>query len=409
MPFLRSPAFDLGWFVAPGVAAALVGAAIGLLDPRPPSSDSLALWVCGVVLVDVAHVYASLYRTYLDPVARRLHRTRLIAAPLLCLWLGFLLHLESPLLFWGALAYVAIFHFIKQHLGFALLYARAGGEDPRDRQLISLALWTGTLGPVLWWHAHLPTNFAWFTPGDLLVGLPAWVGTLALMLELPVWLVFLARRLELARRGRGGPMVPLLVLVPALCWHLGIVVFDDDRIFTITNVFLHGIPYMALVWLAGGRERVADRLPGAGPLRMLGAFYGLLLALALAEEALWDRLVWHEHPQLFGRSDGELDPVLGAALVALLAVPQATHYLLDRWIWRVGPDNPALADQLGLIPARPGPSASSVQSRDEPRKRAEDRPTRPGTCASPARGAADIVRQPPVHAHDHTENPTNIS
>lgn len=44
-------------------------------------------------------------------------------------------------------------------------------------------------------------------------------------------------------------------------------------------------------------------------------------------------------------SDGELHPILTAALVVLLAVPQATHYLLDRWIWRVGPDNPALAEQ----------------------------------------------------------------
>ena len=348
MPFLRSPAFDLGWFVLPGALAAIAGIAIGVLDPHPRTDDSLLIWIAGVLLVDVAHVYASLYRTYLDPVARRLHRKRLIVAPLLCLWLGFLLHLESPLLFWGALPYVAIFHFIKQHLGFALLYARAGGEGPRDRRLIELSIWTGTLGPVLWWHAHLPTSFAWFMPGDLVTGLPAWAGALALALELPVWLAFLARRAWLRRRGHANPMVPLLVLVPALCWHLGIVVFDDDRIFTITNVFLHGVPYMALVWLAGGRERVAQRFPRAGALALLAAFYGLLLALAFGEEALWDRLVWHERPQLFGASLGEMHPVLTAALVALLAVPQATHYLLDRWIWRVGPDNPALAAQLGL-------------------------------------------------------------
>ncbi len=355
MPFLRSPAFDLGWFVLPGLLAAIAGLAIGLTSPEPPASESLLLWIGGVLLVDVAHVYASLYRTYLDPVARRLHRKRLIAAPLLCLWLGFLLHLESPLLFWGALAYVAIFHFIKQHLGFALLYVRAGHESRRDRQLTSLAIWTGTLGPVLWWHANLPTQFAWFMPGDLVTGLPSWLGSLALWLELPVWLVFLGRRLDLLRRGHANPMVPLLALVPALCWHLGIVVFDDDRIFTITNVFLHGVPYMALVWLTGGRERVAARLPRASSVVLLAGFYGLLLVLALAEETLWDRLVWHERPQLFGPSDGAPHPVIAAALVALLAVPQATHYLLDRWIWRVGPDNPALADQLGLGQVDPPP------------------------------------------------------
>lgn len=361
-PFLKSPAFDLGWFVLPGVLAALVGLALGLLDPGPHDHDSLAVWIAGVLLVDVAHVYASLYRTYLDPVARAIHRKRLIVAPLLCAWLGFLLHLESPLLFWGALAYVAIFHFIKQHVGFALLYVRAGGESPRDRKLVNLTVWTGTLAPVLWWHANLPTSFAWFMPGDLLTGLPPAVGPLVLALELPVWLVFLARRARLARDGRANPMVPLLVVLPAVCWHLGIVLFDDDRIFTITNVFLHGVPYMALVWLAGGRERVAGRLASEATVAVLAAFYGLLLALALAEEFLWDRLVWHDHAELFGASAPlDLHPVLTAAVVALLAVPQATHYLLDRWIWKVGPDNPALAAQLGFTDTSRGtPPRSSA-------------------------------------------------
>ncbi len=377
--FLRSPAFDLGWFVLPGVLAALVGLAIGLGDPDPPGHDSLLVWIAGVLLVDVAHVWASLYRTYLDPVARRIHRKRLIAAPLLCAWLGFLLHLESPLLFWGVLAYIAIFHFIKQHVGFALLYVRAGEETPLDRKLVDLTLWTGTLAPVIWWHAHLPTSFAWFMQGDLVPGLPPLAGTLALALELPVFLAFILRRLHLARRGRPNPMVPLLVLIPAICWHLGIVAFDDDRIFTITNVFLHGVPYMALVWLAGGRDRLATRI--RGPVAVLAAFYGLLVALALAEEFLWDRLVWHDHPELFGATTPlDVHPILTAAAVALLAVPQATHYLLDRWIWKVGPENPALASQLGFTSRPSGPDLTS-------------RPPAPDLTSRPS--APDLTRTSP--------------
>lgn len=346
--FLRSPAFDLGWFVAPGLLAAALGVALGVLAPDA-GEDDLLVWIAAVLLVDVAHVYASLYRTYLDPVARARHRGRLIAAPLLCAWLGLLLHLESPLLFWGALAYAAIFHFIKQHVGFALLYVRAGGESRRDRRLTELAVWAGTLGPVVYWHANLPRRFAWFMQGDLLAGLPSALGPLALSLEVPVWLWFFARRVRLWRAGRPNPMVPLLALTPALCWHLGIVVFDDDRVFTLTNVLLHGVPYMALVWLAGGAERVRAWTGAASLAALVLAFYGLLAALAFAEELLWDRLVWHERPELFGGGEAlDLHPLAAAAVTALLAVPQATHYLLDRWIWRVGPDNPALARQLGL-------------------------------------------------------------
>ena len=319
-------------------------------DHRPVS---LGLWVFAVLLVDVAHVYASLYRTYLDPEARRIHRKRLLWVPLLCAWLGFLLHLESPLLFWGVLAYVAIFHFIKQHLGFALLYVRAGDEAPFDRTLTRAAIWAGTAAPVVYWHAHLPTRFTWFVEGDLVTGLPRWLGEIALVAELPVLLAFLVRRVALWRRGRANAMVPWLVLVPALNWHLGIVAFDDDRVFTITNVFGHGVPYLALVWAAGGRDRVGTLVgrlgrPRRGPLALAAAFYGLLVVLALGEETLWDRLVWHDHPQLFGDGLTALGAMATAAVVALLTVPQATHYVLDRYIWRVGPDNPRLAEQLGF-------------------------------------------------------------
>ncbi|MCX4243590.1 hypothetical protein [Paraliomyxa miuraensis] len=353
---LGSPARDFAWFLGPGVLAAVVAVGLGVLDPKPRAEDAgLGLWIAGVLLVDVAHVWASLYRTYLDPVARRLHRTHLLATPLLVLWIGALLHLESPRLFWGVLAYVAIFHFIKQHLGFALIYVRAGGEGRRDRRLVEAAIWAGTAAPVVWWHAHLPTRFVWFIPGDLLTGLPSWLGPVALWAEVPVLLAFAVRRLQLRRRGRGHPLVPWLVLVPAINWHLGIVLFDDDRIFTITNVFLHGVPYLALVWVAGGRQRVESSLSSRGrPVAVvLAAYYGLLVALAAGEEALWDRLVWHDHPELFGTSAIELGPLPMAVVVALLTVPQATHYVLDRFIWRVGPQNPALADQLGLSPPSP--------------------------------------------------------
>ena len=369
--WLHSPAFDLGFFVAPGLVGALAALALWAADPTPREVGP-GLWIVAVLLVDVAHVYASLYRTYLDPVARRIHRRLLIAAPLLCAWIGLLLHLESPLLFWGVLAYVAIFHFIKQHLGFALLYVRAAGEGHLDRRLVVATIWAGTLAPVVHWHASLPRNFSWFVDGDMITGAPAWLGDLALALEAPILAAFVLRRLLLALRGRGhGPMIPLLVLTPPLTWHLGIVWLNDDRVFTLTNVLLHGIPYLALIWLAGGRAWVRARLPAAGPLALVAAFYGLLVALAFGEEWLWDRLVWHERPDLFcGGEAVDLHPLAAALVTALLAVPQATHYLVDRWIWRVGPENPALAGQLGLA-AAPGGVANR---RDRPARCAPNGP-----------------------------------
>jgi hypothetical protein len=252
-------------------------------------------------------------------------------------------------LFWGALAYVAVFHFIKQQEGFVMLYLRAGGETSAiDRRLAKAAVWAGTLAPVIWWHARLPRRFAWFMPDDFIAGMPEVLGNIAVWAQVPILLAFVVRRIWLRRQGH--PMVTLLVMLTALSWNLGIVWFDDGRVFTLTNVFIHGVPYLALVWLAGGAEQVRRRVPIAGTLALVGVFHGLLVLLAIGEEALWDRLVWHEHEQLFGIGGIELGEFGLALAVAMLSVPQATHYLLDRYIWRVGPSNPRLAKQLRLDP-----------------------------------------------------------
>lgn len=46
--------------------------------------------------------------------------------------------------------------------------------------------------------------------------------------------------------------------------------------------------------------------------------------------------------------------VLLALVVPLLALPQATHYLLDAWIWKVRPGNETAAATIGLTPPAVG-------------------------------------------------------
>ena len=344
-----SPRFDAIWFVGPGVVAAIGALAIGRFA-EPGQSLGLVGWIALVLLVDVAHVWATLYRTYLDPGARVHHRRRLWLIPAMVAWFGVLLHLESPVGFWTVMAYLAIFHFIMQHVGFAMMFARKGAESDFDRRLIKVAVWAATAAPVVWWHGNLPRAFAWFASDDLITGLPAEIGTVALVLEVAVLATFCVRRVQLRRAGARNPMVAALVLVPALNWYLGIVAFDDDRIFTLTNVLMHGVPYLALVWIAGGRRTVTRwstrRAATPGIWALLSVYVGGLVILATVEEALWDRLIWHDHSAVFGAPIHLEHPLTTAVVVALLSVPQTTHYLLDRWIWRVGPDNPELAAEL---------------------------------------------------------------
>jgi hypothetical protein len=96
----------------------------------------------------------------------------------------------------------------------------------------------------------------------------------------------------------------LVLLSTAATWYCGIVLFDSDYAFTLTNVVSHGVPYVALVWITL-RRRWADSAAGSwlrwiSRPQALAAFVGVLIGFALVEEALWDWLVWGDHPAVFG-------------------------------------------------------------------------------------------------------------
>jgi hypothetical protein len=297
------------------------------------------LWLLLVVGVDVAHVHSTWLRTYFDPAELKAHPLRYAAVPLAAWLLGVALHAGGAARFWRVLAYLAVFHFVRQQLGWVALYQRLEPElGAWDRRLDRAAIYTATLWPLLWWHAHLPRQFSWFVAGDF-AG-PVAVGIAAALLPLHVLLLasFFAR--QLVRRRREG-FLPvgktLLVATTALAWHGAIVALDSDLAFTALNVLPHGIPYMVLVWQASTREGAKTGLAGqllkAGP-----AFFGaLLLIIAFLEEGLWDAGIWQDHEAVFGTLFGgawDLTPRVQTFLVPLLALPQATHYALDGFIWK---------------------------------------------------------------------------
>ncbi|MDB4932280.1 MAG: hypothetical protein JWM10_4764 [Myxococcaceae bacterium] len=327
-PWIFSRAADLAAFGGSALAsllALLVGRALGLLDAQCPPWA----WIAAVLLVDVAHVHLTFFRVYLDPAELRRHRARYALLPLLAFALGAALYRVGPPAFWRALAYVAVFHFVRQQAGWMRLYHRRAGALPGWRRALDLAaVYLGAIYPLVWWHAHLPRRFEWFVDGDF-VALPPPVAT-ALA---PVYAATLAAyaALSLAQWARGERAQAgrdLLVVTNALCWYVGIVAFDSDYAFTVTNVLIHGVPYFVLVYRTGRARRPAVGVFRRAPWVLLGAVW----AVAFLEEFFWDRAVWGERPWLFG-SAWSLDAWRGW-IVPLLAVPQLTHYVLDGFIWR---------------------------------------------------------------------------
>lgn len=337
LPWLFSARTDLWTFL--GSAALALGLLVlgkwrGWLDQDTPEW----LWVAAVVLIDVAHVYATGFRVYFDRQERQRRVWLYALAPCLAFAIGAAIYSEGRMLFWRTLAYLAVFHFVRQQYGWVALYrSKAGERDLVGRLIDSAAIYLATIYPLVYWHCH-PRRFAWFVKTDF-AEIPALAERIlapAYWVSLGLYAVHALYRALWQRRFNPGKDV--VVLTTAVCWYVGIVTFNSDYAFTVTNVIIHGIPYMVLV--AWYREH---RMPTSAPAaavenrptrrwRGIVIFVSVLWLLAYVEELFWDCGVWHEHSWLFGApwDIGDYDKVL----VPLLAVPQITHYILDGFIWR---------------------------------------------------------------------------
>ncbi len=336
-PWLHNRRVEAVFVLAPPLLATAVAIVAARTLPQDLASTGL-VWLALIVGIDVAHVWATLYRTYLRDDTRRRERNLLLGAPLFAWVVGTLLYTAGPAVFWRALAYVAVFHFVRQQYGVMRMYHRGDRDLPANvHRVRAAAIYLATIWPLTYWHTH-PRRFDWFVDGDFVVIAAPWLSDVVLGLYLAALVAHAAIEVGRWRRtGRFNLPANLVLAGTALSWWVGIVLFDGDLVFTLTNVVTHGVPYIALVWLDHRRSEAS------GPLlvvtrRSVLAFIGLLLALAFVEEALWDRLHWRGHDEVFGwlaaipRVEGIAEQ---AWLVPLLSLPQTTHYVLDGFIWKL--------------------------------------------------------------------------
>ncbi|MBS1991982.1 MAG: hypothetical protein JSS86_01275 [Cyanobacteria bacterium SZAS LIN-2] len=348
-PWLSSPTWDTTWILGP----ALISASCALIfkeQMEACQSVPLWVWVCFILMVDVAHVYASLFRTYLDPKAFSKNKVVLLVMPVVA-WLGgTVLYWIGDQYFWRGLVYLAVFHFIRQQFGFMMLYGRRDSAAAKKyRWLDHTAIYTATVYPLLFWHTHV-RDFSWFGATEFFDCVPAFVNEIGFAAYVLVAAAYFSKEIFLAKQGQINIPKNLLLLTTAYSWWTCIVAVNSDLAFTITNVVSHGVPYMALVWLYHGRAAREKEMSAPGAVSAWGRgwrkllisnafiFVASMVLLAYIEEGFWDSLVWREHWAVFApfwRIPHQADPLLLAIIVPFLALPQSTHYLLDGLIWKV--------------------------------------------------------------------------
>lgn len=295
---------------------------------------SFYTWLFLIVFIDVAHVYATLFKTYFVEDEFQKQKKRLISLPVICFIVGVILFSFGSLVFWSFLAYIAVFHFIRQQYGFMRLYARKEMKTRISVFIDNLTIYASTGYPMLYWFFSSKRKFNWFVENEFfkfenhrLLDFLFWIYAGILIL----YVVFTA--IQSIKNKFFNIPKNSIIWGTTLSWYFGIVYFNDDLIFTLLNVVSHGIPYMALVYfkeIDGKSEQELGRLSYLKRYQGFLIYIGILLLIAFSEEFLWEFFVWNENISLtnFDFSNWQI------FLVPLLTVPQFTHYILDGFIWK---------------------------------------------------------------------------
>jgi len=329
--WLFSAPIDLTVFLGSAVLSLMllaVGWQLGVLNGDSPEWT----WVTAVLLIDVAHVWSTSFRVYFDfaEFKRRIWLYSLV--PVFGYSVGVALYSEGELLFWKVLAAVAVFHFVRQQYGWVNLYRRKLGETARWTWWVdAAAVYLASVYPLAFWMTSLPRNFEWFVQNDF-VSLPAMVETVLFPVYIAALTVYFAKSVyQYLSDGFINIGKDIVIATTAVCWYVGIVWFNSDYAFTVTNVIIHGVPYFALIYVyARARRETSGKFYRALSSNWL-VFLATLWAIAYVEELFWHRGVWHEKQWLFG-SNWDWQKIK-MYVVPLLALPQLTHYVLDGFVW----------------------------------------------------------------------------
>ncbi len=338
-PWIYSAKFDLLAIIGPPVAITAFVLAYG--SKLATLDMPTWLWIFLVLGIDVSHVYSSLFRTYFDKDEFQRRRTLYLVVPVAC-WLGgiALYVFGGSGIFWMAVAYLAIYHFVRQQYGFLMLYRRGEPVGDVGYRIDQVAIYMATLYPLVYWHTYTRT-FRWFDEAQVLripVVWPDYLFRAIYVVSIGAFLVKEAMRWK--RTGNLNLGKVLLLVATAAAWGTGIIVFNGDLTFTLINVISHGIPYMALIWIyqfrkTANKAHAENRFLKFFQLKYLPLYSLALFGFAYFEEGVWDRAVWQEHSNIFGSFSIPVSATVLVILVPLLTMPQLTHYVLDAFIWRV--------------------------------------------------------------------------
>ncbi|MFY7899745.1 MAG: hypothetical protein ACOVNY_06145 [Chitinophagaceae bacterium] len=343
-PWIGKPIVDIAFILLPPFGCLLFIA----IYPELFSNNtelSEVWWVILVLLIDVAHVYSTLYRTYFNNQIYSKQKQILLSIPLFATVTAIMIYSFSSILFWRILAYIAVFHFIRQQYGFMRIYSRKEQIHKWFKNIDTITIYVATLFPIIYWHLNSPRNFNWFIEGDFYIFQSKILLTISWILYVITLIVYAIKEIIVYIKIKywNAPRIAIITGT-ILSWYFGIVYFNGDMAFTLLNVISHGVPYMALIWIDGKKrsKKTDSSFLQKTIFSKLGILIFLLIIFLLAyfEEALWNMFVWKDGLSIFTYfTPITIDKTVLNIIVPILALPQITHYIIDGFIWKIKDDD----------------------------------------------------------------------
>lgn len=333
-PWIHKPETDLLFILSPPFVILLLimlfSEQLSIIEEK----YSFWTWLFLIVCIDVAHVYASLFKTYFNKEQLNKNKRLFLTLPSVALCLSIALCLLGTKIFWSFLAYVAVFHFVRQQYGFMRLYSRGEQKTTFGQYWDKINIYNATIFPMLYWFLTPDRKFNWFLDNEFLqYNAPKAVHIFHILYGIIVSLHILIIGYQWLRTKYFNIPKQLIIIGTYLSWYCGIVYYNNELIFTAFNVISHGIPYMALIFFKEIDTNKNHYIWVHKALKNNGwlTFIVFLLVIAFLEEYFWELFIWNEH---FSLENITVSEEWHFIWIPLLALPQLTHYLLDGFIWK---------------------------------------------------------------------------
>lgn len=346
--YLKSFKYDLIFFFSPFIFTIIFTIVLKIFFPEFLVIKNDPLWLfIFTIIFDVSHVWWSLYRVYFNSLEFVAHKRLYTITPIIVFIVVFWIMLYEntwTLLFW-IIGFLAVYHFIKQQVWFILLYANKEKNRNYIDSIFDKIIWFTITGfPMIYWFSNINTrNYIWFFSWEF-VSLPSYLfPTLWIIFFMIIISYFIYEIIRNYFWKKSNLLKYAYIFITFFIWFNWIVWNNSLLIFAFGNMLLHWLNYLGIVYLSTQNKlKIWNYKTNNFINKILSYpffwFLSIILIIAIIEEYFWDQFFRHERNDfwwsVFYNFSDNLNIFIISWIIAILSVPQLTHYFLDWYIWR---------------------------------------------------------------------------